>query len=517
MVFSLGMTLTATGARVGLVVAVGALCGVATAGAGTGTRASDFEGVRAEIVETIERTGVASVAVAVSQGGEVVWAEGFGWADRDREIGATPSTVYHLASISKSMTATALMILVERGLVDLDRPANDYLGESKLNALVGDASEATVSRLVFHTAGLPTHWNLLPFEGPHRRPGMDESIGRYGILASPPGEAYTYSNFGYGILEYIISRVSGREYADFMRDEVFEPLGMTSTWVQVDGAPRDDVAVIYDANGEAIAPYDFDHRGASAVVASAHDLVRFGMFHMGVLPGQRKAILEDKTFRRMHEEVGSTFTEDGGSDVDYLLGSLAGVDSKGYRLWVTSGGMVGAASRLVLAPEMGVAIATVANGGNIELWRIETSILNVMLPGYADAATNGEDDSDEESRVREPSDAFVGAWAGEIATHAGPLAVDVVFHENGRVNLKIEGEYTPPVGVRTALGEMGFKGDTYRDLFMGRIDTPDATRSIHAVLIECRLRGRRLVGTASAVAMNEYFCLPYGMVLVPAE
>ena len=94
-----------------------------------------------------------------------------------------------------------MLVLVERGLVDLDKSVNDYLGESKLTAFVGSAEDATVKRILVHTAGLPMHWNLIKVNGSHTRPSMEESIRRYGILVTAPGERYNYSNFGYEILE----------------------------------------------------------------------------------------------------------------------------------------------------------------------------------------------------------------------------------------------------------------------------------------------------------------------------
>ncbi len=80
--------------------------------------------------------------------------EAFGWADRERRVVATPHTLYSLASISKPITATALMVLVERGVVDLDRPIDDYLGTATLTAHLGDARDATVRRIANHTVRL---------------------------------------------------------------------------------------------------------------------------------------------------------------------------------------------------------------------------------------------------------------------------------------------------------------------------------------------------------------------------
>ena len=97
------------------------------------------------------------MAVAVAREGEIIWEVGVGLANREKNIPASEHTMYPLASISKPFTASGLMILVERGLIDLDSPINDYLGEVKLQVRVGDAEDATVRRVASHTAGLPLH------------------------------------------------------------------------------------------------------------------------------------------------------------------------------------------------------------------------------------------------------------------------------------------------------------------------------------------------------------------------
>src|ERR1700744_3631922 len=121
------------------------------------TRADEFETVRAQIHEVMDFHNVPSVSVAVARNGKIIWEESFGWADLERHIHATPHTLYSLASITKPVTATALMTLVERHQVDLDKPMNDYLGTQKLVAGVGDAREATVRRVAEHTAGVMPH------------------------------------------------------------------------------------------------------------------------------------------------------------------------------------------------------------------------------------------------------------------------------------------------------------------------------------------------------------------------
>ena len=117
--------------------------------------ADQFDPVRERIAKGLVDTNLPSIAVAVARDGQIIWEQGFGWADRENRVPATEHTTYSLASISKPITATGLMVLRQRGKIDLDKPANDYLGEAKLVARVGDAAGATVRRVANHTSGLP--------------------------------------------------------------------------------------------------------------------------------------------------------------------------------------------------------------------------------------------------------------------------------------------------------------------------------------------------------------------------
>ena len=175
------------------------------------------------------------------------------------------------------------------------------------------------------------HWHLFYADKPQRVPGMDESIRRYGILVRPPGEAYEYSNFGYGILGHILARTSGKTYADFMRKEVFEPLGMTRTMILTEPGRVDNVAAKYDAAKKELPVSDFDHQGASAAYASVHDLVRFGMFRLGdEIPGQKR-ILKGETLAAMRTQSGSEFL-DGSTPVKVSAGKLRPDRSPGRRV-----------------------------------------------------------------------------------------------------------------------------------------------------------------------------------------
>ncbi len=475
--------------------------------------------VRAKIAAVLDSTGVASITVAVAEDGKIVWEEGFGSANREEGVEATPLTMYHLASISKSFTATGLMVLVERGLVDLDRPANEYLGEAKLTAFAGRADDATVKRILFHTSGLPMHWNIFEVGGHYQQPDMDESIKRYGILVTAPGERYCYSNFGYGILDRIIARVSGSDYADFMKEEVFAPLGLTRTSVLVDSNMIDHVARMYDENHQPMGPCDFDHRGASAVISSAHDLVRYGMFHLKERVSDQRLILRENTIDRLHLETDPQFPELKESiGFEYLLGSFGRVEIGGHRIDVCTGSMPGASSRLALVPSENLVTVVLCNEDNIDLWEIEKAILGAMLPGFSEACESEIEGRREESGMSPaPPECFVGSWTGRITTYAGDQSAELRFSSAGEIDMTINGRAAPYLVIKTPLGEMGFQGDFFKGLFMARIDTPDAARSPHVVLVEALCRDGRLTGYAAAVAMNKRFCLPYWMELDRSE
>ena len=218
-----------------------------------------FDSVRALIRQRIVDGSVPSISVAVAQHGKIIWEEGFGWANREEQIPATKNTMYSLASISKTMTATGLMTLVQAGKVDLDKPINDYLGDAKVTARIGDANDATVRRVANHSSGLPFHYQFFYSNEPYQKPSYDETILRYGNLVTIPGEHYQYSNLGFGIIGYVLSRVSEVSYPDFMRQAVFLKLGMTHTSIGLGPGLEKFQAIRYDSKGVPIPSFDFDH------------------------------------------------------------------------------------------------------------------------------------------------------------------------------------------------------------------------------------------------------------------
>jgi CubicO group peptidase (beta-lactamase class C family) len=460
-----------------------------------------FDSVRALIRRAID-DGVPSIALAVAKDGRIIWEEGFGMADRERRLPAGPQTMYSLASISKPFTATGLMKLVERGKVHLDRPANDYLGAGRLSGLAGDASQATVRRVMTHMAGLPLHYQFFYENASYRRPSMDTTIARYAILVNPPGEAYQYSNLGYGILDHIISRVSGRSYADYMRREVFEPLGLTHTSVDIGPGLERHAAQRYDSKLRPIPFYTFDHPGGSAVYSSARDLVRFGMFHLkNRLPGQER-ILADSTIDAM-QRILTPDTARGG----YGLGWSIARDDNGFRRISHSGGMPGVATVLNLYPSENLAVVVLTNKSDGAPFRIAEEIAATVLPRYA--ATRAERRAHQAS-TQAPTSApafppaeLAGAWTGTVRTYDGTVPIALLFQPDGDVHVSLGSQ------LRSLLSGTSFTNGNLVARFPGTIPTEEQRRHAHSVWLNLRLRDAVLRGQASAQTTDEpvYYAL----------
>ena len=454
-----------------------------------GIPAVALDSLRAHIRRVMDSTRTPSIAVAVARNGRIIWEEGFGFADVDRRTPATPTTLYSMASISKPITATGVMKLVEQGKIDLDRPANDYLGAAKITGLAGSASDATVRRVMSHTAGLPLHYRFFYAGGSVTRPSMDEAITRYAITVYPPGAAYNYSNLGYGVLEEIIAKVSGRPYEEFMRDEVFKPLGMTTTTIGT-GAGIANSAVRYTAQGKPIAFYDFDHRAASAVYTSAHELARFGMFHLEDHLKDQRPLLKDSTLDAMHRRATPGDTTSG-----YGLGWLIG-NEQGMRVVSHTGGMPGVATTLKLYPEHNVVIVALANTGGAAPHRVALDIAAAVLPGYK-APTPG--------RPPTPTVAFAspaeltGEWTGTVRTYDGATTPIALLVKADDIHVRLGGTDA----LWTVLNAPTFRNQMLNGQFAGTIPSEEARRFPHNVGVGLLLQGDTLRGWAAAMTTDD--------------
>ena len=217
-----------------------------------------------------------SGSVLIARNGEILLAKGYGPANREYEIPCTPETKFRLGSVSKQFTSAAIMLLVQQGKVNLEDTVGLYF------AGYPNGDKITVHHLLTHRSGIPNYNNLDGYGEKMVLPlGIDSVIAwfRDEPLQFEPGTAWAYSNSGYVLLAGIIERVSGESYADFLHDNIFEPLGMHNSGQDVFTAVIPNRATGHGNDGEQIyqAPYrDMPFTsGAGSLYSTVLDLFKW--------------------------------------------------------------------------------------------------------------------------------------------------------------------------------------------------------------------------------------------------
>lgn len=361
----------------------------------------------------------------MSYKGQTVWEEGFGYADPDRKEPASEHTLYSLASVSKPITVTAIMTLVQKGKVRLDDPINRYLGDDKIVARVGDSKEATIRRTANHTAGFLPHYKTFDADRPEQLPPAGETIRRFGMLVTPPGERFVYSNVGFGLLGRVVEKTSGQEFGAYLQGAIFEPLGIHDAGFNLRVNETAGVAKRYFFGSQKLPDYDIDTPGSGSVFMSAHDLLRFGLYHLkGEVPGQRGSVLTKDSIAEMQRPVRLA---DGSLNEIYALGWEIGT-KHGMRWFSHDGGMSGVSTILAVYPEVDLVVVVLANGMAEDelITSLQDDVVHAMFP--ATVASDG-------GFVPAPGE--IGRWRGLIYRDDAPMPVEFNIQKDGSVWVRV--------------------------------------------------------------------------------
>jgi CubicO group peptidase (beta-lactamase class C family) len=269
------------------------------------------------VEESVASGRLTGAIVLVARRGVVVAERAYGVLDLESKRPCTTETIYPIASISKPMTATAVMILVDEGRLGLSDPVERYLPafkEQKLKTPAGDLVHRpfTVRHLLTHTAGLPSNSPLrkLPLREWLKLP-LSQTVDAAATvdLDNEPGTKLHYSAIGFATLGRIVEVISGRPFEQFMTERVFEPLGMRHTFYNVprplaDGVARGMFFRMKDGRFDRFDPHEPDFKIVNTmpnagVFTTAHDLaVFYQMFLNGGTYGGRR-LLSPATVRMM--------------------------------------------------------------------------------------------------------------------------------------------------------------------------------------------------------------------------
>lgn len=218
---------------------------------------------------------IPGVNIALVQKGETAWSKAYGYADLEAGRKMTTDTYCRVESISKSITAWGVMKLVEQGKIELDKPVKQYLKDWEFPESEFSAEKVTVRQLLSHTAGMPLGDIFERYSPKEKIPSLKESLAKQAILIQEPGLSFSYSNTGYNLLELLLEEVTGRDFAEYMEEEVLIPLGMyksSFTWSEeMDPA----VPVGYDLKGNPVPVYIYPEKASGGLFAQVGDIATF--------------------------------------------------------------------------------------------------------------------------------------------------------------------------------------------------------------------------------------------------
>ncbi|MEJ2239173.1 MAG: serine hydrolase [Gemmatimonadales bacterium] len=450
-------------------------------------RDARFSKVRELIIDQVTNRGVPSITVAVAKGGEIVWEEAFGWADVENHVRATPHTMYRLGSISKTITATGLMLLVQEGKVDLDKPAIEYLPEDvRPRAFEGEVRDVTVRHLLNHRSGMPAYAESFFEDDPEGRRALAETVRRYGIITYPPGGSYIYCNLGYQMLASIITNVSEMSYAEFIQERVFSPLEMSSARVYEGRPLGGPYAAGYTQARERIPPYLDSYPGADGTYASAHDLIRFAMFHLGDNLPDQEAILSDRAIAAMQAEHPP-------SNRRYGIGWALDGEERGHRSVYHGGEGPGADAFMRLFPDEDIAAVVLCNAECEKLYEIQQAIFVALIPELS--KPEPVETSPPSEAPADPSEMY-GTWRGRITAYDRELDIELLVDSTGtRVAVGAHPRSKVEISVLTSTFFMG--------MFDAAIPTPDNLRHPYRNRLAVLREGDRLYGAVISVGRRE--------------
>jgi hypothetical protein len=268
-----------------------------------------------------------------------------------------------------------------------------------------------------------------------------------------------------------------------MKSEVFLPLGMTHTCIDTEPNLEEYAAVRYDARGNAVPFYISDHPGASQVYTSAHDLVRFGLFHLKhTQPGQ-KQIISPATIDLMKQDSDPNPKND-----RYGLGWFLKKDEYGYDVVWHTGSMNGTNTMIKFVPSADIAVVVLVNTASDLRQKIPNDIIGVLLPDYGAKWKVERDKPQERREPFKPTPELIGDWAGEIKSYEEIVPVTMTIKPDGDVHVRIGNQ------LETLLNRARFENDFLTGTSYGTIPSGDARAFPHNIGYKLLLSGGRLSG-----------------------
>ncbi len=334
---------------------------------------------------------IPGVSAAIVHDQDVLWIGGFGHADLARKSSAGPDTLYSICSISKLFTSIAVMQQRDAGRLRLDDPVNRILPWLDIEVTSPDGGDITVEGLLTHASGLPRETNQAYWTGPDFVFPTREEI-RAGLKRQKtlyPAETYfQYSNLGLTLAGEVAAQVAGRPYAELVRAQILDPLGMSSTFPEMPAGERGRrLATGYSAITRAGTRDDvpfFEARGvapAAGYASTAADLARFASWQFRLLASGGTEVLKATTLREMQR-------------VHWVDPDFETTWGLGFSVWRSSdkvftghgGSCPGFRSQVLLKPDEKIATIVLANAQGVDTSRLAQRMYDLVAPAIREAA-----------------------------------------------------------------------------------------------------------------------------------
>ena len=311
-------------------------------------------------------------ALAIMRDGHIIYERGYGMADLDHDVKITPTTVFHVGSVSKQFTAASVLMLAQEGKLSLDDQATKYVPE-----LPNFGVPITLRQLLHHTSGLRDQWALLGLAG--WRLDLDLTtdadvlavLSRQKALNFPPGSKFLYSNTGYTLLAQVVKHVGGQSFRAFTSNRIFSPLGMSHSHFRDDHAEIvKDIAYGYAPRhgGFGLSIPNFDTVGPTGLLTTVEDLALWDEnFYTARFGGE--------TLVNQLQERGSL---NDGTQLNYAAGLEIG-KYRGLNIVNHSGNDAGYQADLIRFPDQHFSVALLCNLASIDPNALSRRIADIYL------------------------------------------------------------------------------------------------------------------------------------------
>jgi CubicO group peptidase (beta-lactamase class C family) len=392
--------------------------------------------------------GAPGAVVAVVKDDRVLLVRGFGYADVAAGTRVGPDTVFRVGSVSKPVTATAVMQLVEAGRIDVRRPANDYLADFQLPAAIG--RPVTVLDLLTHTGGFDVRLAGTAAPSDRAVQRLGDYLGRnMPPQVRPAGEMLSYSNHGYALLGHLVESITGESFEDYAAAHVFAPLGMRRSGFRLTAALAAHAATGYEPSSAGFAPSEPVHPNiypAAGLNTTGADMARFMLAQLNGGRLEDARILSTESIAAMHRRQFTVAPEMPGVAFGFFEFSL-----RGERGLMHGGGIRGFMSGIYLWPRDRLGLFVSNNGYSADL---VTSFADAFLDHYYP----GREATTERLFERPSMESFTGSYRpashprGTLekagALRGGDLELDVDY----RRRLRIGRDPFTQLGARRFLG-----------------------------------------------------------------